>query len=316
MSVFTTVSRHQLEQWLQAYELGALIDHRGITSGIVNTNYFVTTQEGEFVLTLFETLGKSELPYYLSLMAFFAERQLPSPHPQADRHGRYLNDLCGKPAALVQKLDGVSVLQPGERECREIGACLGRMHRAGLSFPERRVNPQGLAWRQNAAEKLLPLLDADDRRFLSTQLNRQSEFFNLQLPRGVIHGDLFRDNALFVANRLSGVLDYYFACDELLIYDLAISVIDWCMGEDAVINYAKARALTSAYGESRSVDEAERQVWPMILSAASLRWWLARLLDQYFPRDGAITQRKEPGIFKRRLQTFVAAESELQQMWS
>lgn len=315
MSVYTPVSTEQLKAWLESYDLSPLRDFHGITSGIVNTNYFVNTADSEFVLTLFETLSASEVPYFLALMAFFAEHDVPSPHPRADRDGRYMKDLCGKPAALVQKLAGTSVLHPGPGDCRAIGTCLARMHRTGLAFGERRVNPQGLDWWQSTAERIYPLVGEQDRQLLRAQLDGQANFSTLSLPRGVIHGDLFRDNALFVARRLSGVLDFYFACDELFVYDLAITVIDWCVTADARIDYDKARAMTGAYRDIRSVEAPEIRAWPMMLQAACLRWWLARLLDQHFPRGGAITQQKDPEVFKRRVQRFAVEDRKLLNMW-
>ena len=301
MSVYTPVSRPQLEAFIEHYECGELRDYAGISAGIENTNYFVTTSEGSYVLTLFEALTAAELPYFLELMAFLAERGLPSAHPLADKSGAYLRELQGRPAALVQRLQGASVMQPGLEHCRAVGAVLGRMHVAGQTFPARRQNDRGSAWWYQMRDKLYELLNVDDRALLDDELEWQRLHQSPDLPTGIIHADLFRDNVLFDDSRLSGMIDFYYACDGDLLYDLAITVNDWCCDEGSGLDRTRVVELLRAYHQQRPLLTIEREAWPLNLRAGALRFWLSRLHDVHFQRDGEITHTKDPLPFRRIL---------------
>ncbi len=301
MSVYTRVEPQQLRDFLLSYALGELVTYCGVSAGIENTNYFVTTREGEFVLTLFESTPYQHLPYFLDLMAFLAEHGVPSAHPLADREGRYLTTLCGKPAALVRRLKGSDVHEPGAAHCAALGKALGHLHRVGGSFSGRRDNDRGAAWREATAHKVLPKLNPDDAALLREELHYQKQNPCAGLPQGVIHADLFRDNALFVDSELTGIIDFYYACNDALLYDVAVTVNDWCGDAYGALDEHRKRRLLDAYARERPFDAVERAAWPAMLRAAALRFWLSRLHDLHFPRRGEITHTKDPQVFKRIL---------------
>ncbi len=316
MSVYTVVERAELEAFLAHYSHSRLIDYQGIAAGIENTNYFVTTEQGEYVLTLFEQHTAEELGYFLDLMAYLAEHGVPSAHPLADREGHYLRTLKGKPAALVQRLPGESVEHPSPDHCYSLGGELGRIHRVGQDFPERRANPRGPHWWARTARTLEPLLDPADRRLLEEELAFQSDYHFEGLPRGVIHADLFRDNALFVEERLTGIIDFYYACDGFLLYDLAITANDWCVTSDGVLDEERLEALLEGYRQQRRFQPGEPEAWPVMVRAAALRFWLSRLNDLHFPREGEITHSKDPGAFRRILVSHIANQRALRRIGS
>jgi homoserine kinase type II len=303
MSVYTEVSRDQLVAFLNDYSVGALVSYEGISDGIENTNYFVTTEQGQFVLTLFEQHDFGELSYFLDVMTFFYQQGIPSAHPAADKQGHYLKKLCGKPAALVMRLSGRGVNSVATvAQCQTIGAILGKMHIAGEKFQSQRPSERGPTWRQQMAEMLLPHLDDEPAELLRNELAFQAGYTELDLPSGVTHSDLFRDNALFDGDELKGIIDFYYACDEYLLYDLAVAVNDWCVDKDGKLEPSRYQALMTAYIEQRSLSEAEQASWNFVLRAAALRFWLSRLQDKLFPREGELTQIKDPDYFLNILQ--------------
>ncbi|MEX0615970.1 MAG: homoserine kinase [Methylophaga sp.] len=302
MSVYTEVGRDELIAFLGDYDLGDLRDYQGISAGIENTNYFVTTSDGEFVLTLFEQHDFSELAYFLDVMTFFYQQNIPSALPAADREGRYLNTLAGKPAALVLRLPGKTVEQVATQgQCAAIGDMLAQMHLAGQKFASRRPSTRGPHWRKKIAKALMPHLDAEYAELLKAELAFQKSYADLNLPWGVTHSDLFRDNALFVGDELSGIIDFYYACDEYLLYDLAVAVNDWCVDDSGLLEMSRYQILMQAYLKRRPLTMAEKDNWNLVLRAAALRFWLSRLQDQLFPREGEITQIKNPDAFLKIL---------------
>lgn len=315
MSVYTAVTTEQLKRFLADYALGELEQFVGISNGIENTNYFVTISEGEFVLTLFEVLKADELPYFLELMAFLAEHGIPSAHPVADSHGRYLRKLNGKPAALVKRLIGASVDLPTTAQCRAIGELMGRMHVAGDLFPMHRAPDRGPDWCAATAAQVMAKLPQAEQRLLQTELDYQSGVNVRGLPEGVIHADLFRDNALFVGNRLTGIIDFYYACNFFFIYDLAVTINDWCNSGDPVRDADNAVELLAGYRAQRGVSPHEIEVWPAMLRSAALRFWLSRLKDLYFPRPGEITHTKDPNVFRDLLSSRIGVDKDLRAMW-
>jgi homoserine kinase type II len=315
MSVYTSVTRSELNAFLQNYELGEAVNYQGITAGIENTNYFVDTTAGHFVLTLFEFLKTEELPFYLELMAFLNERGVPSAHPVANISGYYVQELKGKPATLMQRLQGQSVLEPDTPHCESIGLALAKLHIAGRSFYLKQENVRGAKWRQKTGEQLLPLLNPENAEILQRELNIQAASDFQSLPRGVIHADLFRDNALFVGNELSGILDFYYACNDSYLYDIAIAVNDWCAQPDGSLNFKRAQSLCQAYQSIRLVTGEEQKAWPLILRQAALRFWLSRLWDSRFPKAGEMTFQKDPDEFKRILLARIAESAQLGSLW-
>lgn len=315
MSVFTRVERDHLEHFLTLYSQGTLVDYAGINAGIENTNYFVTTTQDKFVLTLFETLQASELPYFLNLMAFFADHGVPSAHPIADNQGSYIRNLNNKPAALVKRLQGMSIECPTIDHCRIVGTLLGRMHNIGTRFEENRENDRGPQWWRHTEKKLLPRLSEEDAELIHDEIRYQTSKQSLDLPRGVIHGDLFRDNVLFVDHSLTGVIDFYYACTDILLYDVAISVNDWCSNDDGSINEDMLGIFVAAYRQQRLPTDSEDRVWTVMLRAAALRFWLSRLHDMHFPRQGEITHVKDPQFFKHILLQRRENEDTLRDVW-
>ena len=307
MSVFTEVGRDQLVEFLLSYPVGQLQDYRGISAGIENTNYFVDTDpfidtdQGRFVLTLFEHQDQAELEYCIGLMGALAGAGLPTAGPVVGTDGKTLRVLAGKPAALVTRLSGAAVEQPNMKQCAALGGVLADFHRIGLDYPSSQANLRGAEWFQATAEEVSSKLPDDQAKLLGAELAKQlsadTRALTQALPQGVIHADLFRDNALFNSDDVAGVIDLYAACNDSLLYDLAICVNDWCIDADGAINTERARALISAYHRKRPITAGERHCWPFMLRRAALRFWLSRLRDKHFPRPGELTRVLDPDHF-------------------
>jgi homoserine kinase type II len=304
LSVYTPVSADQLARWLKGYAVGAPLALEPIAAGIENTNYFVTTSAGRYVLTLFERLPAEELGFYLGLMAHLARHGIPCPAPIADQDDRYLGSLNGKPAALVTRLEGASLEQPGLAECEALGGLLARMHLAGRSFDGYLENPRGPKWRAQAAREVEPFLTAEERALLQAELAFQAPHRFAELPRGAVHADLFRDNTLFKDGRISGVVDFYFAGVDCLLFDLAVCANDWCLADpqrDCSLDPARTRALLAGYAAQRPLLHAERAAWSPMLRAAALRFWLSRVHDKHLPRPGELVKVHDPRHFREVL---------------
>jgi len=312
LSVYTPVSADQLAAWLRCYAVGEPVAFEPVAAGIENTNYFLTTRQGRFVLTLFERLPARELPFYLGLMAHLARHGVPCPAPVADRDGRLYSELNGKPAALVTRLPGVPVVNPGVTECRELGALLARLHLAGGSYAGDLRNPRGAQWWSAAARAVRPYLDAPRRALLDEELRFQAAQRIAHLPRGPVHADLFRDNALFERGQLCGVIDFYFAGIDCLLFDLAVCANDWCLVDplrDLHLDPARTLALLGAYAALRPLAPQEREAWPATLRAAALRFWLSRLQDFHRPRAGALVHQHDPDHFYAVLRLRAASDA-------
>ena len=315
MSVFTPVSEAELQAFLAEYTLGDVTEFVGITSGIENTNFFVSTTQGRYVLTLFEQHEAEAMPYFIDLMAWLNEHEVPCAHPIPDRERVMLKTLNGRPAALVQRLSGESEMQPDRAACATIGAALARLHLAAREFPGSRDNDRGPRWWREMGDRLLPHLGKEDAKLLKEELRFQGLYRFTDLPRGVIHADMFRDNVLWADGELSGIIDFYYACNDALLYDVAVTVNDWCSDENGALDMERAMALLGAYHEVRPLSAIERGAWPVMLRAAALRFWLSRLRDLHFPRPAEIVHVKDPGAFKAILLERIAGENELQQHW-
>ncbi|MBU3694399.1 MAG: homoserine kinase [Rhodocyclaceae bacterium] len=301
MSVFTPVSRAEAESLLSGYDIGELVGLEGIAAGIENTNYFLDTQAGRFVLTLFEKLSVAELPFYLGLMAHLAARGVSCPAPVADRRGRTLTMVNGRPACIVTRLRGASVDTPETIHCAAVGASLARMHLAGADFGMQMDNPRGPRWWHEAAGLIDRFLDPPQRDLLRSELDYQDAVRAAELPRGVVHADLFRDNVLFEDTRVGGLIDFYFACTDVWLFDVAVTLNDWCLASEAAVDAGRANAFLAAYAGVRSFTDVERCLWPVMLRAGALRFWLSRLCDFHLPRAGEMTHAKDPGHFERLL---------------
>lgn len=306
MSVYTTVRHDELAAWLQPLGLGDLLDHAGIAAGMQNSNYFVTTSRGRYVLTLFEHIAPRALDFYLALQDRLACGGLPCPQPLRDSQGQRWRPLAGKPAALLTCLPGTALENPEIAHCRALGDVLARLHLAADGLPETLPNPCGRDWCQVIGRELLPQLESVERALLADELAFQAGQDWSGLPRGIIHGDLFRDNVLWESDgRLSGVLDFYFAGEDVLLLDLAVVANDWC-GEPAAL-----AALVDAYAARRPLTDGERLGWPAMRRAAALRFWLLRLDAKLRPRPGEVVTIKNPGHFRDLLARFRLAPDAL-----
>jgi homoserine kinase type II len=306
LSVFTTVRHAELAAWLQPLGVGELIEHAGIAAGVQNSNYFVTTSRGRWVLTLFENLPPAALDFYLALMAHLAGRGIVCPQPRPDNTGKLQRPLAGKPAALLSCLPGTTLENPGPEHCARIGTLLARLHLAAADFPAPLPNPCGAAWRQATGESLLACLTAAERELLVDELRFQASQDYSRLPRGVIHADLFRDNVLWDDNgQPAGVLDFYFAGEDVLLFDLAVVANDWCPEDQGLPD------LVAAYRAERQIDATEAAAWPALRRAAALRFWLLRLEARHRPRPGDVVTVKNPDHFRQLLQQLRLAGTEL-----
>ncbi|OZI56843.1 homoserine kinase [Bordetella genomosp. 4] len=311
MAVFTPVSDNDARALLAHFDLGDLVSLRGITAGIENTNYFLVTTRGEYVLTIFEVLTQAQLPFYIELMHHLASRGVPVPQPQTLRDGSRLTTLHGKPCSIVTRLPGGYEPAPGAGHCALTGATLARAHLAAQDFPLQQPNLRGLAWWVETAPKVLPFLDSAQTQLLTQELSAQQQAAQSpawqSLPAGPAHCDLFRDNVLFAGTfdspLMGGFIDFYFAGCDTWLFDVAVSVNDWCI-ERETGNFIPelVQAWLQAYAEVRPFTEAERQAWPTMLRAAALRFWLSRLYDYYLPRPAQTLKPHDPRHFERVLQ--------------
>lgn len=311
MAVFTALTRDDIAGLLSHYALGELRAFEGIAAGIENTNYFVDTGEGRYVLTLFERLSFRELPFYLELMRHLARRGLPVPAPQENRSGGLLSELKGKPAAIVTRVNGRSIEAPDAAHCAVIGGLLARMHLAAADFPLFQPNLRGIGW----CKQVLPQLQADvpDRTYqlLAEEVGFHDSFQRRpeaeRLPHGAVHADLFRDNVLWDGERVGGVIDFYFAGCTWWLFDLAVAMNDWCVTvDDGAWDRARALALIEAYHAVRPLTALERDCWRTLLRAAALRFWISRLYDLHRPRAAYLLTPHDPGRFERTLRQRIA----------
>jgi homoserine kinase type II len=301
MSVYTTVTEDELRAYLAEFDAGELLAFEGISAGIENTNYFVDTTCGRYVLTLFEQHGFEELGYFLKLMAWLSEADVPTAHPLAGKDGQYLRLLCGKPASLVQRLRGRSLDESDAAHCAVMGGALAKMHTAAGGFSLRRANDRDLDWMQAMRQKLAPLADASTLAIIDDELSFQLLHDFSVLPQSVMHADLFLDNALFDGEELTGIIDLYYACDGACLYDVAVAMNDWCRKADLTISASRARELLLSYASERPWTDAERTLWTAVARRAALRFFLSRLHDKLIPREGELTQTKDPLVFQTLL---------------
>ena len=316
MAVFTEVSTKEARELLRRLQLGKLLELRGIEGGIENTNYFVTCEQGEYVLTLFERLTAEQLPFYLHLMKHLAHAGIPVPDPQADKHGEILHQVCGKPAALATKLRGKSQLSPQEAHCAAVGTMLARMHLAASGYERQQPNLRGLPWWNETVPVVLPHLEPEQAALIRAELAYQNHVAASSayaaLPRGPVHADLFRDNVMFEGTPeqpvLSGFFDWYFAGVDTWLFDLAVTLNDWAIDlPTGATDEARTQALLNAYQSVRPLTDAERRLLPAMLRAGALRFWVSRLWDWHLPREASMLKPHDPRHFERVLRQRVAA---------
>ena len=321
MAVYTEVSFTEAESLVRTLDLGQLQSLEVCPGGIENTNYFATTERGQFVLTLFERLRAEQLPFYLALMKHLAARSIPVPDPACNRAGAYLHSLKGKPATVVNRLPGRSALAPTLAHCAAVGGMLARMHLGARDFALDQANLRGLGWWNETAPCVLPYLNASQATLLQGELAYQNHIMAsalyAALPRGPVHADLFRDNVLFESadgdaagpgpERLSGVFDFYFAGVDCWLFDVAVCINDWCVDlETGAADMPRTQALLAAYETVRPLTGPERALLPALARAGALRFWISRLWDLHLPRLASVLKAHDPAHFERVLRQRLA----------
>jgi homoserine kinase type II len=313
MAVYTDVAAEELEAFLAGYDIGDLLAYKGIAEGVENSNFLVHTGRGNFILTLYEKrVAAADLPFFLSLMEHLASRGITCPQPVKNRQGDMLGRVAGKPAAIITFLDGMWIRRPTAEHCGGLGEALARLHRAGADFPGKRANSLSVeGWRPlyeavaARCDSVRPGLSAT----LAAELAQLEAAWPRNLPQGVIHADLFPDNVFFLGDKLSGLIDFYFACTDALAYDLAICLNAWCFEPDHSYNVTKGKSLLQSYRAVRALSPDERQALPMLARGAALRFLLTRLVDWFDERGAALVQRKDPLEYFRKLRFHQAVTS-------
>jgi homoserine kinase type II len=306
MAVYTDVAAEELAEFLSHYDIGELLSYKGIAEGVENSNFLLHTAAGHFILTLYEKrVAKGDLPFFLGLMTHLASRGINCPQPVKNRNGEALSSLAGRPAAIINFLEGIWPRKPSAAHCIGVGRALARMHLAGRDFGLSRANALSVSgWRplfEQAASR------ADEvrhglRDFLAAELDYlEGDVWPKNLPQGVIHADLFPDNVFFLNERVSGIIDFTFACNDMLAYDVAICLNAWCFESDCSFNVTKARAFLGAYGRERKLSEAEENALPVLARGAALRFLLTRLVDFLNVPPGALVRPKDPLEYVRKL---------------
>jgi homoserine kinase type II len=305
MAVYTEVPDDELAQFVASYGLGALLSYKGIAEGVENTNYLIHTEKGPYFLTLYEKrVAPADLPFFLALMEHLAKGGITCPTPVHDLQGRVLRTLAGRPAAIITFLEGVWIRRPQVRHCAALGKALAALHVAGGGFEPKRINALGLPdWRPlferfaARADEIAPGLAAA----IGHELDFLEAHWPAGLDEGVIHADLFPDNVFFLGDTLSGLIDFYFACNDALAYDIAVTLNAWCFESDFTFNVTKGRALLRAYESVRPLAPAERAALPVLARGAALRFLLTRGYDWLHTASNALVKRKDPIEYLRRL---------------
>ncbi|HXO73318.1 MAG TPA: homoserine kinase [Bradyrhizobium sp.] len=306
MAVYTDVAADELAEFLSGYDIGELLSYKGIAEGVENSNFLLHTTSGYFILTLYEKrVEKNDLPFFLALMAHLAVHGITCPQPVENRRGGALAMLAGRPAAIITFLEGIWPRKPNVAHCAGVGQVLAKMHLAGRDFGMSRANALSVSgWRPlfDAAASRSDELQHGLRDFISAELDAlESGIWPEHLPKGVIHADLFPDNVFFLGEKLSGVIDFTFACNDILAYDIAITLNAWCFESDHSFNVTKARAFLNAYGRERKLSAAEQDALPLLARGAALRILLTRLVDWFNVPPGALVRPKDPLEYVRKL---------------
>jgi homoserine kinase type II len=306
MAVYTDVAADELAEYLAAYDIGELLSYKGIAEGVENSNFLLHTTSGYFILTLYEKrVAKGDLPFFLGLMTHLASRSINCPQPLKNKNGEALSSLAGRPAAIINFLEGIWPRKPNVAHCAAVGQGLAKLHLAGRDFSMARANALSVSgWRPlfDQAASRADELQHGLRGFLAAELDHlESGIWPRNLPSGVIHADLFPDNVFFLGENLSGIIDFTFACNDILAYDIAITLNAWCFESDCSFNVTKARAFLGAYGRERQLSEAEQGALPLLARGAALRILLTRLVDWFNVPPGALVRPKDPLEYVRKL---------------
>jgi homoserine kinase type II len=305
MAVYTDVTAEELADFLSTYNIGEMLSYKGIAEGVENSNYLLHTSAGNYILTLYEKrVAKNDLPFFLGLMGHLASHGINCPQPVVNKSGQALGTLAGRPVAIINFLEGVWPRKPNAAHCAGVGQALAKMHLAGLDFGMKRENALSVSgWRQlfeaaaTRADSVQPGLHA----LLAAELDHLEKRWPDSLPQGVIHADLFPDNVFFLGDKLSGLIDFYFACNDTLAYDVAICLNAWCFESDHSFNVTKARAFLNAYTRERKLSAAEQEALPLLARGAAMRFLLTRLVDWLNVPPGALVKPKDPLEYVRKL---------------
>lgn len=320
MSVYTSVSDSEFSEILKNYSLGEFICSQGIQAGIENTNYFVVTTKGEFVFTLFEKINQQELAFYISLLQELYLSGIACPQPQIDINNQTINIIKEKPFTIVSKLNGNNLTSVNHNQCNAIASQLAKLHTStsSLSISDTSLlqNRRGQLWRDKAADRLLPQLSNYEVELLSNEIDHYRSFDDTKLPKGIIHADLFKDNALFENDQLTGIIDFYDACYGSYLYDIAITVNAWCTNIGGKLNQDLVSTFLHSYQSIRMLTHAEKQAWPLILRMAATRFWLSRLEDSITPnvpssKQGTLTHSKDPMEYRLILESHIESDNSL-----
>jgi homoserine kinase type II len=305
MAVYTDVSAEELSAFIAPYGIGELLSYKGIAEGVENSNFLLHTSQGAFFLTLYEKrVAVEDLPFFLGLMSHLASKGLRCPQPVKTQDGQMLGALAGRPAAIIDFLEGVWPRRPNATHCAATGGALGRMHLAGQSFGMSRRNALSVAgWRPLFEQAAASANDVQAGLYdlLANELEHLERSWPRDLPQGIIHADLFPDNVLFLGEKLSGLIDFYFACNDMLAYDVAICLNAWCFEPDHSFNVTKARALLNAYTRERPLSRDEQNALPLLARGAAMRFLLTRLVDWLNVPPGALVRPKDPLEYVRKL---------------
>ena len=305
MAVYTDVVAEELGAFLAGYDLGELLAYKGIAEGVENSNFLVHTTRGYFILTLYERrVAAKDLPFFLALMEHLHGRGISCPQPVKNKRGEVLGRIASRPAAVVTFLDGMWIRRPSPAHCGALGEALARLHLAGLDFKHSRANALSVdGWRSlyESCSERANEVQPDLKPFLAAELSYLESAWPSKLPQGVIHADLFPDNVFFLGNKLSGLIDFYFACTDTLAYDVAICLNAWCFESDHSYNVTKGRSLLQAYAQVRKLSNEERDALPLLARGAALRFLLTRLVDWFDVPPGALVRPKDPFEYYRKL---------------
>jgi homoserine kinase type II len=313
VAVYTDVVAEELGAFLAGYDIGELLAYKGIAEGVENSNFLVHTSRGYFILTLYERrVAAKDLPFFLALMEHLHARGISCPQPVKNKWGQVLGQVAGRPAAVVTFLDGMWIRRPLPAHCGALGEALARLHLAGLDFKDSRVNALSVnGWRQlyDSCGERADEVQPDLKRFLAAELSHLENAWPSELPHGIIHADLFPDNVFFLGSKLSGLIDFYFACTDALAYDVAICLNAWCFESDHSYNVTKGRSLLQAYAQVRALSGEERRALPLFARGAALRFLLTRLADWFDVPPGALVRPKDPFEYYRKLRFHQAVKS-------
>jgi homoserine kinase type II len=305
MAVYTDVAAEDLARFLAGYDIGELLSYKGIAEGVENSNFLLHSSRGHFILTLYERrVAERDLPFFLALMEHLASRGIVCPQPVKNKAGKMLGKLAGRPAAIINFLDGMWIRRPSAAHCAALGEALARLHLAGADFAMRRDNALSVAgWRQlyDSCGERADKVESNLQQALAAELDMLERNWPRGLPQGVIHADLFPDNVFFLGDRLSGLIDFYFACTDTLVYDVAICLNAWCFEPDHAYNVTKGRALLASYAKTRPLSHDEWQNLPLFARGAALRFLLTRLVDWLDVPPGALVRPKDPREYARKL---------------